>query len=324
MHPLMKIQGLRKEFHTGGLLRGQQIRALDGVDLEIYPGETLGLVGESACGKTTLARCALMLLDPTSGSIHFDGTDLRSISASALRKKRREFQMIFQDPLAALDPLRTVAKILSEPFEAQGLGTPRQRSRWAIDLLETVGLDVILKDRRPASLSGGQQQRVGIARALALKPRLLVADEPVSALDPSVQAEILNLLASLQERMHLTLILISHSLPVVYYLCTRVVVMYLGRIVEDAPAEVFFRAPKHPYSQALLKSMPSLDAKPRLTGEVFAGEVPSPVHPPSGCYFHPRCPQVMPQCKKDYPALASCAESEKVACFLYGKDAVQT
>lgn len=324
MFPLLKVQGLHKEFRTSGRERSPRIRAVDGVDLEIYPGETLGLVGESGCGKTTLARCALRLLEATSGSIQFDGVDLRSLSPGALRRKRREFQIIFQDPFASLDPRMTVAQILMEPYEVQNIGTPHERKSWVNEWLEAVALDATLADRLPALLSGGQQQRVAIARALALKPRLLVADEPVSALDASVQAQILNLLADLQKRYDLTLLLISHSLPVIHYLSTRVAVMYLGRIVEEGPAEQFVNLPKHPYSQALLRSMPTLDLSTRTESRVLPGEIPSAARPPSGCHFHPRCPHVMPQCAKEYPKLASYGENEKVACFLYTCDVIQS
>ena len=258
MAPLLKVKGLRKDFSSTGRPNGPLFRAIDGVDLAIDAGETFALVGESGCGKTTLARCVLRLLEPSSGSIEFDGTDLHSLSPIALRHKRREFQMVFQDPLASLDPLMTVREILLEPFQAQEMGSSSERAAWIEELLDLAGLDRTLVNRRPALLSGGQQQRVGIARALALKPRLLVADEPVSALDASVQVKILNLLAEFQKRYKLTLFLISHSLPVVRYLATCVAVMRAGRIVEEGPADSFFAGPNHPYSQALLESTPVL------------------------------------------------------------------
>ena len=317
MIPLLRIRGLSKEFKAGALEGGRRVRVLHQVDLDVYPRETLGLVGESGCGKTTLARCALRLIEPTSGGIEFDGMDLRALSRAALRAKRREFQMVFQDPFASLNPRMTVAEIVSEPFRAHGLGTRRDREQWVRELLEAVALDASMMRRAPALLSGGQQQRVAIARALALKPRLLVADEPVSALDASVQAQILNLLADLQRRFGLTLILISHALPVVHYLSTRVAVMYLGRVVEEAPSAPFFSEPRHPYSRMLLKSMPVLELQAPALKARAAGEIPSPSSPPPGCAFHPRCPEVMARCREQVPALTPCDKESKIACFLY-------
>jgi oligopeptide/dipeptide ABC transporter ATP-binding protein len=313
MGPLLEIRGLRKEFPGES---GRPLRAVDDVDLEVKPGESLGLVGESGCGKTTLARCALRLLEPTAGRTLFDGIDLGILSPADLRRKRREFQIIFQDPSAALDPRSTVGQIVAEPFEVHGLGDRKAREKWVRELLDAVALDGSLIHARPGSLSGGQQQRVGIARALALRPRLIVADEPVSALDASVQAQILNLMVDLQTRFSLTLVLISHSLSVVRYLCTRVVVMYLGRIVEDARAGDFFRQPRHPYSQLLLRSVPGQDTGGGSPQTAPFGEIPSPLNPPRGCAFNPRCPQVQPQCRDEAPRLAERAPSGKVACFL--------
>src|SRR5438093_1760090 len=314
---LLKAEGLRKEFRIKARGKVVFFPAVDGVDLDIHLGETVGLVGESGCGETTLARCLLRLVEPTSGSIQFDRTDLRALSPESLRRKRREFQFIFQDSFASLDPRMTIHQILSEPFEVQGVGTRKEREIWIHEVMDAVGLDPGLTGRRPSLLSGGQQQRVAIARALALRPRFLIADEPVSALDASVQAQVLNLLADLQKLYGLTLLLISHSLAVVHYLATRVAVMYLGRIVEEAPSEDFFRSPKHPYSQALVASMPVLKPGTRWDPARLPGEIPSPVNPPSGCHFHPRCPQVMERCRRQYPNLVSISESRKVACFLY-------
>ena len=314
MNPLLKIVGLRKEF-TGE--PGRPLRALDGVDLEVFPGETLGLVGESGCGKTTLVRCAFRLIEPTAGRVLFDGVDLAALSTADLRRRRREFQIIFQDPLAALDPRMSVGEILAEPLEVHGLGSRAEREGRVRELLEAVALDAGLVHARPASLSGGQQQRVGIARALALRPRLIVADEPVSALDASVQAQILNLLAELQRRYGLTIILVSHSLAVVHYMCARIVVMYLGRIVEDAVAGEFFREPLHPYGQLLLRGVPGAKSEAGLSPDIFGGELPSALNPPSGCAFHPRCSRVHPRCRHETPALIECSPGVKVACFLY-------
>ncbi len=314
MEPLLKIRGLRKEFRDTA---GKPLHAVRGVDLDVYAGETLGLVGESGCGKSTMARCALRLVEPTSGSVYFDSVDVFALGDAELRNKRRQFQIIFQDPLAALDPRMTVGQIIAEPLEVHGLGTRSWRGDRVRDLMEAVALDPHLTGRRPSSLSGGQQQRVGIARALALKPRLLVADEPVSALDASIQAQVLNLLIELQKRFTLTLVLISHSLGVVHYLCTRVAVMYLGRIVEEAPAADFFMRPLHPYSRLLLRSMPGLHEDPRVPAGGCAGDIPSPLNPPSGCSFHPRCSESLPKCREQAPRLDPHEPGRKTACFLY-------
>jgi oligopeptide/dipeptide ABC transporter ATP-binding protein len=316
MAPILDIRGLMKRFRTGIFQKDHAITALAGVDLTIESGDTLGLVGESGCGKTTLARCVLRLIAPDEGSVFFDGCDLLRLPPAELRARRREFQLIFQDAFASLDPRMTVREIMAEPFEIHGLLDRSGRERRALELLRSVGLDGGLLPRRPAELSGGQQQRVAIARALALQPRLLVADEPVTALDPSVQAQVLNLLAELRKPFALTLILISHSLPMIRYLCTRVCVMYLGRIVEEAPADEFFRAPRHPYSQALLESTPAMEQDGGRKKTILPGDVPSPISPPRGCPFHPRCARAMAECRVEPPRLKAC-ENSKVACFLY-------
>jgi oligopeptide/dipeptide ABC transporter ATP-binding protein len=316
MVPILEVRGLQKSFGTGLLQKGRNVHALAGIDLTVEQGDTVGLVGESSCGKTTLARCALLLLMPDAGSVFFDGCDLLRLAPAELRARRREFQMVFQDPFGSLDPRMRVREILAEPFEVHRQSGGPSREERALELLDEVALDRSLADRRPAELSGGQQQRVAIARALALKPRLLVADELVSALDASVRAQILNLLGDLRQRLGLTLILISHSLPTVQYLCTRVAVMYLGRIVEEAPAAEFFRGPMHPYSQALLESIPVLNPEQGSKRPVLVGDVPSPAAPPPGCPFHPRCPKVFARCREERPALRL-GQTGKAACFLY-------
>jgi oligopeptide/dipeptide ABC transporter ATP-binding protein len=311
MEPLLRLAEIRKYYRKNR----RQVRAVDGVDLEVQAGEAVGLVGESGCGKSTLARCAVRLIEPTSGTVHFDGVPLHSLSAAELRKKRRDFQIIFQDAYVSLDPRMDIRSILGQPFEAHDVGTRAERNRRIGELLEAVALDGSVLDRYPGQLSGGQQQRVVIARALALKPRLLIADEPVSALDASVQAQILNLLADIRKRYGLTLLLISHSLPVVNYLCERVAVMYLGRIVEESAAGPFFGSPRHPYSELLLQSMPNLNSK--FPTRIAAGDIPSVTYPPAGCTFHLRCPRALTTCARESPTLVALKSGEKVACFLY-------
>jgi oligopeptide transport system ATP-binding protein len=257
--PLLKIKGLCKDFRSDGLLRNS-FRAVDNVDMEVSSGEIRGIVGESGSGKTTLARCSLRLIEPSAGSIYFAGQDLSGLSSAALRARRKEFQMIFQDPFGSLNPEMTVEQILLEPLHVHRIGNKDSRNHRIRELLEAVSLSESLMKRKPSELSGGQQQRVGIARGLILRPRLVIADEPVSALDASVQAQILNLLADLKKQYDLTLILISHSLSALHYLCTHISVMYKGRIVEEAPATRFFDGPNHPYSRSLLNSRPSLDS----------------------------------------------------------------
>ena len=316
MTPILEVRGLTKSFGTGILRTSSKVQALAGIDLSVEPGDTLGVVGESGCGKTTLARCALRLLEPDEGTVCFDGVELSRLAPEKLRLRRREFQIIFQDPYASLDPRLTAGEILAEPFEAQGLADASGREKSVSELLSEVALDRSILGRYPVELSGGQKQRLVIARALALKPRLLVADEPVSALDTSVQAHVLNLLADLRQRRGLTLVLISHSLPVIRYLCSRVAVMYLGRIVEEAPADLFFREPKHPYSRALLDCMPQLNVGTPQAKPVLPGDVPSPAAPPPGCPFHPRCSRATARCSEERPELRP-AGQEKVACFLH-------
>ena len=315
MEPLLKLRGLCRDFREGGLSTGRNVRVLQNIDLDVYAGDSLGLVGESGSGKTTLARCALRLVEPTAGAVYFDDSNLRLLSPNSLRTCRRQFQMIFQDAAASLDPRMTIAEILQEPYEAHYLGSKSDRAQRMEELLDAVSLESSLLRRYPSQLSGGQQQRVVIARALALKPRLLIADEPVSALDVSVQAQTMNLLADLRRRFGLTLILISHSLYAVHYLCTRIAVMYLGRIVEESEAAQFFRQPRHPYSQALLRSMPKMEGESSSPG-VPSGEIPSPCNPPSGCPFHPRCPWAIARCREENPKLTSRKGEGKVACFL--------
>jgi oligopeptide/dipeptide ABC transporter ATP-binding protein len=314
---LLETRKLCKDFPSNGLWGKERVRVVDEVDMKVGAGEMLGIVGESGSGKTTLARCSLRLLEPSSGSVLFDGQDLASLSAASLRAKRREFQMVFQDPYASLNPLMTIEEIVLEPLKIHRIGTQESRSRQLLELLDAVSLSASLLKRRPGELSGGQQQRVGIARGLAMKPRLLIADEPVSALDASIQAQILNLLGDLKKQHQFTLILISHSLYAIHYLCARIFVMYRGRIVEESSAADFFDAPKHPYSRLLLDSMPTLQALESSRRHSYLGETPSASKTTLGCSFHPRCPQAFDLCRRQIPSLEEIERGRKVACFLF-------
>jgi oligopeptide/dipeptide ABC transporter ATP-binding protein len=292
------------------------VKAVDGVSLEIRAGETLGLVGESGCGKSTLGRTVLRLVEPSGGAIVFEGKDLTPLSQAALRPFRRHMQMIFQDPYASLNPRMTVGATLSEPLEIHALARTRaERDARVAELLARVGLRPDAARRYPHEFSGGQRQRIGIARALAVQPRFIVADEPISALDVSIQAQIVNLLQDLQRSEKLTYLFISHDLKIVQHVADRVAVMYLGQIVEEADAEALFAAPRHPYTQALLASVPSLDPARRRVTAQLRGDVPSPAAPPSGCRFHTRCPQVFERCAREAPALVRGASGAS-RCFL--------
>jgi peptide/nickel transport system ATP-binding protein len=328
MTPLLSVEDLRKEYpvRRGPLRRlAGTVRALDGVDLELAAGECLALVGESGSGKTTLGRCAMRLIEPTAGRILFAGEDLGELSGRELRARRRRFQMVFQDPYGSLDPRQRVASIVDEPLALHsGLGRAGRAARVA-ELLDLVGLAPDLADRYPHELSGGQRQRVGIARALAPEPELLVADEPVSALDVSIRGQILALLADLRRRLGLTLLLIAHDMAAVEQLADRVAVMYLGRIVELAPRAELFRRPLHPYTVVLLSAVPVPDPGRRRQRIVLQGEPPSPMVPPPGCPFHPRCPSARARCAAERPPLAAVPGEKEgewertVACFYPGE-----
>ena len=325
---LLEVEDVTKHFPiTEGIVFKHEVasvKALDGVSLSVRRGETIGIVGESGCGKSTLARVIMRLIEPTSGSVRFDGTDITQLSQHDMRRFRRELMMIFQDPYASLNPRRRVGAIVAEPLEVHGLGTEAERKRRVQDLLEVVGLNPEHYNRFPHEFSGGQRQRIGIARALAVNPKLIVADEPVSALDVSVQAQILNLLKDLQAEFGLTYIFIAHDLSVVRHISDRIAVMYLGHIVEVGSAEELYDNPKHPYTASLLSAVPKGTAGGH-NRVLLAGDVPSPIDPPSGCVFHTRCPkarmvsgrpdEVPENCRTEFPLLGEVEARHLTACW---------
>jgi len=321
---LLEVKGLKKHFAIKrGMFRRQvgTLRAVDDVDLKVYEGETLGLVGESGCGKTTLGRLVLRLYEATAGQVLLrvgpdEVVDLLQLDAKRLRALRRHMQMVFQDPYSSLDPRMTVLDIVGEPLLECGIARGKELAGKVRELLEAVGLEVEHIKRYPHAFSGGQRQRIGVARALAPNPKLIVCDEPVSALDVSVQAQILNLLVDLQQKFSLTLLFISHDLAVVQHACNRVAVMYVGRLVELAPTAGLFERPRHPYTEALLRAVPKADPDAANEPLPLMGEVADASNPPSGCYFHPRCPHVREQCRTQTPAWTEVEPGHFVACHL--------
>jgi oligopeptide transport system ATP-binding protein len=319
---ILEVRSLVKHFHLGGGFLGNApavIRAVDGVSFTIERGETLGLVGESGCGKTTTGRCVLQLERPTSGQVIFEGRDLTVLSYSELRQVRRRVQVIFQDPYSSLNPRMTIGQIIAEPLAVHGIVTERAaRAARVEELLRHAGLLPAMARRYPHELSGGQRQRVGIARALAMEPSLIICDEPVSALDVSIQAQIINLLEELQAELRLTYLFVAHDLSVVRHISDRVAVMYLGKIVEITDRKSLYENPQHPYTRALLSAVPIPDPEIEARREhiVLGGEVPSPLKPPSGCVFHPRCPIAIDQCRREVPELREVKPGHRAACIL--------
>ncbi len=317
---LLSVRGLKKYFPiTAGFLVQREVgavKAVDGLDFDVFKGETLGLVGESGCGKSTTGRTILQLYRPTAGSVVFEGTDLATIGGEPLRRMRKRMQMIFQDPYASLNPRMSVGRIVSEPLKVHNVGTPKEQMERVQYLMEKVGLNPYFVNRYPHEFSGGQRQRIGIARALALNPTLIVADEPISALDVSIQAQVVNLLQDLQKEFGLTYLFIAHDLSMVRHICDRVAVMYLGKIVEVAAADELYHNPLHPYTQSLLSAVPVPDPEVEAKRQriILKGDVPSPAKPPIGCNFNTRCPVAFEACFRDEPELQEAQPSHWVAC----------
>ena len=322
--PLLSLRNLTKIFEAKG---GAGLRAVDGISLDVQLGQTLGIVGETGSGKSTLGRLMLRLIEPTSGEVTFNGVDLRAVKVKELRQYRRQMQMIFQDPLASLDPRMSVGNLIMEPLIIHQIGTKTEQIQMAQNILAKVGLSPDAFDRFPHEFSGGQRQRISIARAIITQPQLIVADEPVSALDVSIQSQILNLMLDLRREFNLTYIFISHDLAVVQHIADVVAVMYLGKIVEMAPALEIFTNPKHPYTKALISAIPQIDAAHRTDRVVLIGDIPSPRNPPTGCHFHPRCPSVMAICSTNAPHLIDLkpasegSSAHTVSCHLYPEGA---
>jgi oligopeptide/dipeptide ABC transporter ATP-binding protein len=315
---LLEVRNLKKYFPVRrGVFKkpALALKAVDGVDLVVNKGETVGLVGESGCGKTTLGRCILRLEEPTDGSVMFGGQDILSLSREALRSVRRDMQIVFQDPYSSLDPRKTVRQIIAEGFRTHRMFSPDERAERVVEIMRVVGLLPEQTERYPHEFSGGQRQRIGLARALVLRPKLIIADEPVSSLDVSIQAQILNLLIDLQRDFDLTYVFISHDLRVVRHISDRVAVMYLGRIVEMAPSERLFERALHPYTEALISAVPNPNPEVRRKRILLEGDIPSPIDPPANCAFHPRCPFRQDICTQKVPVLEEVEANHQVACF---------
>ena len=319
--PLLEVNGLKKYFDVKGGVLGRKIgevKAVDGVSFSVMEGEILGIVGESGCGKSTTGKSILRLIEPTEGEVKFEGREITNLKPEEMRKLRRDMQIIFQDPYASLNPRHTIEKIISEPLLIHGIKSAKERKERVRELLEIVGLSAYHAARYPHQFSGGQRQRIGIARALANNPKLIICDEPVSALDVSVQSQILNLMEDLRDKFNLTYIFIAHDLSVVKHISDRVGVMYLGRMVELADKDKLYTNPKHPYTQSLLSAVPLPDPDEKRERIILVGDVPSPSNPPSGCTFHTRCPFVMDICKKNLPEFNEIESNHFVTCHLFG------
>ena len=318
--PLLEVKNLKKWFPAKSSPFSKEkvfIKAVDGVSFTLNAGETLGVVGESGCGKSTMGRSVLRLLEPTDGQVLFEGKDYTALKSSELAKSRSDLQIIFQDPYASLDPRMTIGDIIGEPLDIQLKLPTKERMERVLKTMERVGLNTRYVNRYPHEFSGGQRQRIGIARAIVLGPKLMVCDEPVSALDVSVRAQVLNLIQELKKKKHLTYMFISHDLSVVKYISDRIAVMYLGRIVEIAEKNELYNNPQHPYTKALLSAIPIPDVDNKMKREILTGDVPSPLNPPSGCYFHTRCKYATERCKTECPALHDVGNGHMVACHKY-------
>lgn len=321
MEKILEVKNLKKHFEIkkeGMKNSGSHtLMAVDGVSFDVYKGETLGIVGESGCGKSTLGKTLLNLHRKTEGEVIFDGVEISGLSDSAMKAYRRRMQMIFQDPFSSLNPRKKISYLLTQPMRVNGMQKEFNLDERVDMLLDVVGLDRKYRNRYPHQFSGGQRQRIGIARALSLRPEFIVCDEAVSALDVSVQAQILNLLMDLQQKYGFTYVFIAHDLAVVELISDRIIVMYLGRIVEEAPKKELIGNRLHPYTKALFEAFPDINPRNRREKKIVVGDVPSPINPPQGCHFNPRCPNAMPRCREEYPPLKETAPGHKVACWLY-------